>query len=639
MTNLTMELGEVRGQLASSRAAEAEAREKLQLLEVAVSQRTGGGVASGGRPQAQYTSVRCVEEVPGEPLYRSTPVSSRSCSPDRLGEQARPSGLRVEQVSIGPPLSLKEELEKERAEELEKERAEELETERSLLQERVVEQQMQVTRLEAALQLVQETAAAPCPATPGHAADLAELCSVQEKLQGQLSVARAAQLAAQQTKLPLLAQRCQELEVAGGRLEEGRLADSTQEGRLEGKQGKGSVELVSNGPPLSLQENLEPLRKPQELENLVCEACGQGFSRLDSLKRHQEFPERCDRALKRTVDDLSCPRCFQKFTLRRSWRKHLDTSLDCSEKRRRRDLMGAPAISLPEANVEAVATTSTPPLADTLLPPGYNDSGFKDGGFDSGLNDGGFNDGRFNDGSFNDGGFNEGGFNEDGSLELTSAIASTPHQAGPLLPSGTPAGHGGDHDYAMAASSAPPARQTPGPTQPSQVIWPEFTLHNAHSKMQINFCPYCGEKGVVLTSHLNTCRVAPSPSGPVMPGTAAATRDETREEEDPRGGGSATGTNSTKVKVPAIIGLSFITLDALGFILSIQLCGTVSPIPLSTGLHQCIVSQKVNALSLPLVRSTIAYTLLPPDTVRALPGPGGPPGGPPRDLPPAAPGP
>ena len=97
-----------------------------------------------GQDVNQYTSVRCVEEVPGEPLYRSTPVSSRSCSPDRLGEQARPSGLRVERVSIGPPLSLQEGLERERAEEVEAERA--------LLQERVVEQQVQVSRLEAALQ-------------------------------------------------------------------------------------------------------------------------------------------------------------------------------------------------------------------------------------------------------------------------------------------------------------------------------------------------------------------------------------------------------------------------------------------------------------------------------------------------------
>jgi hypothetical protein len=299
-------------------------------------------------------------------------------------------------------------------------------------------------------------------------------------------------------------------------------------------------------------------------------------------------------------------------------------------------MMGAPAISLPEANVEAVATTSTPPLADTLLPPSFNNNGFKDGGFDRNLNDGGFNNGRFNDGSFNDGGFNECGFNEGGSVELTSAIASTPHQAGPLLPDGTPA----DHDYVMAASSAPPARQTPGPTRLSQVIWSDFTLHNAHSKMQMNFCPYCGEKGVVLTSHLNNCRVAPSPSSPVMPGTVAATRDEALEED---GAAPDTGTNSTKVKVPAIIRLSFVTLDGLGSILSMQLCGTVSPIPLSTGLHQGMVSQKVNALSNPLVRSKISYirtlTLLPPDTVRALPGPGSPPGRPPPDLPPSAPGP
>ena len=47
-------------------------------------------------------------------------------------------------MSIGPPLSLQEELEKERAEEVE--------AERSLLPERVVEQQVQVSRLEAALQ-------------------------------------------------------------------------------------------------------------------------------------------------------------------------------------------------------------------------------------------------------------------------------------------------------------------------------------------------------------------------------------------------------------------------------------------------------------------------------------------------------
>jgi hypothetical protein len=68
----------------------------------------------------------------------------------------------------------------------------------------------QAERLQARLlqleeQLVQEeTAAAPCPACPGHAADLAELRSVQEKLQGQLAVAHAAQ----RTEQPLLAQCC-----------------------------------------------------------------------------------------------------------------------------------------------------------------------------------------------------------------------------------------------------------------------------------------------------------------------------------------------------------------------------------------------------------------------------------------------
>ena len=85
MTNQKMELGEVRGRLASSEAAEAEAREKLQLLEVAVSQRTGGGVASGGRLQAVVSrpQVRrlgsCLEMFYIYPHHRRI-VCSRCCT-------------------------------------------------------------------------------------------------------------------------------------------------------------------------------------------------------------------------------------------------------------------------------------------------------------------------------------------------------------------------------------------------------------------------------------------------------------------------------------------------------------------------------------------------------------------------------
>ncbi len=55
-------------------------------------------------PEAEETGRqlggRCLEEAPGEPLYRSTPVPSRSCSPERPGEQARPSGSALEKVVV-----------------------------------------------------------------------------------------------------------------------------------------------------------------------------------------------------------------------------------------------------------------------------------------------------------------------------------------------------------------------------------------------------------------------------------------------------------------------------------------------------------------------------------------------------------
>merc|ERR550519_1912497 len=148
------------------------------------------------------------------------------------------------------------------------ERGEEIEAERELLQQRVVEQQVQVSSLQAALQasrlrtgstgeekwveernelraevealkselrrveregetgrqqasllqtrLIQleeelqangNSAQLPCQQCASYGRDVAELRSVQEKLQGQLSAARAAQLAAQRTELPVLAQR------------------------------------------------------------------------------------------------------------------------------------------------------------------------------------------------------------------------------------------------------------------------------------------------------------------------------------------------------------------------------------------------------------------------------------------------
>ena len=57
--------------------------------------------------------------------------------------------------------------------------------------------------------------------------------------------------------------------------------------------------------------------------------------------------------------------------------------------------------------------------------------------------------------------------------------------------------------------------------------------HRYNFVLQVNYCPYCGEAGVVLVSHMNTCTVAPSPSCPVLPGSdgdraARAAREEER---------------------------------------------------------------------------------------------------------------
>merc|ERR1712130_178115 len=70
----------------------------------------------------------------------------------------------------------------------------------SLLQTRLIQ-------LEEELQANGNGEQLPCQQCASYVRDVAELRSVQEKLQGQLSAARAAQLAAQRTELPVLAQR------------------------------------------------------------------------------------------------------------------------------------------------------------------------------------------------------------------------------------------------------------------------------------------------------------------------------------------------------------------------------------------------------------------------------------------------
>ena len=245
----------------------------------------------------------------------------------------------------------------------------------------------------------------------------------------------------------------------------------------------------------------------------ICEECGTSFSKASGLQHHLKVAGRCERTKKRKVDNLTCPRCLDSFQSRSSWRKHVDYTFDCASKKQKKDMKALLQETLNEP--ELLRDTGLLPDTDCLLESDLLSQRDQDTVPD-----------------FGGGDVLQPAEEEYPSLSETVAwdhCYSRASSAAPNPPSSSPPASLTCTAPTPPMSDDPSPHCSDGPVRPSQVLFFIILITNYES-IQVNFCPYCGERDVVLRSHLSTCTEANTPTNPVMPGTREV-RPEVKEGE------------------------------------------------------------------------------------------------------------